>query len=181
MARNRQEISPKYSKHPRPCRCERNGDCYEQGKSIIDKQVFKAIFLALSMAKKRTPDPFKQLSRREREILEIVHRLEKATVTEIIDAMDKPPTRPAVRALLTVMEKKGYVSHTKAGREFVYSATVPKEDAAASLLTSLINNFFGGSLKNAVATHLAESNTEYTEDELKDLTAIVNQARKKER
>ncbi|MGB0578586.1 MAG: BlaI/MecI/CopY family transcriptional regulator [Limisphaerales bacterium] len=133
------------------------------------------------MAKKRKPDPFKQLSRREREILEIIHRLEKATVSEIIDAMDKPPTRPAVRALLTVMEKKKYVSHTKSGREFVYTASIAKEDAAAGLLQSLINNFFGGSLKNAVATHLAESNTEYSEAELKDLTEIVDQARKQER
>lgn len=132
------------------------------------------------MAKKRSPDPFKQLSRREREILEIVHRLEKATVTQIIDEMENPPTRPAVRALLGVMERKKYVTHTKSGREFVYTASIAKEDAAASLFQGLINNFFGGSLKNAVASHLAETNTEYSEAELKELTEIVKQARKKD-
>lgn len=131
------------------------------------------------MASESKNDPFKKLSRREREILEIIHRLEKATVTEIIDAMEKPPTRPAVRALLGVMERKRYISHTKSGREFVYEASVSKQAAANSLLEGLLNNFFGGSLKNALATHLDNPGTEYSEADLKELSEIINQARNK--
>jgi BlaI family transcriptional regulator, penicillinase repressor len=124
-------------------------------------------------------DPFKKLSRREREILEIIHRLESATVTEIIDGMEKPPTRPAVRALLGVMERKRYISHTKSGREFVYQASVSKKAAANTLLEGLLNNFFGGSLKSALATHLDNPDTEYTETDLKELSDVINQARSK--
>lgn len=127
------------------------------------------------------PDPFKKLSRRERELLEIVHRLKNATVTEIMDAMEHPPTRPAVRALLAVMERKGYLTHSKSGREFVYESAVPQEAAATSLFQGIINNFFGGSLKNALASHLAETGEKYTEEELKELSDIVNRARNDDR
>ncbi len=126
-------------------------------------------------------DPFKKLSRRERELLEIIHRLNNATVTQIMDAMEHPPTRPAVRALLGVMERKGYLTHTKAGREFVYESAVPQEAAASSLFRGLINNFFGGSLKNALASHLSETGEKYSEAELEELSEIVNKARKRGR
>lgn len=132
------------------------------------------------MPEKSSNDPFKKLSRRERELLEIIHRLNHATVTEIIDAMEHPPTRPAVRALLAVMERKGYLTHSKSGREFVYESVVPQEAAATSLFQGLINNFFGGSLKDALASHLAETGENYSEQELKELSEIVNQARKRE-
>lgn len=133
------------------------------------------------MPENNRTDPFKKLSRRERELLEIVHRLKNATVTEIMDAMEHPPTRPAVRALLAVMERKGYLTHSKSGREFVYESAVPQEAAATSLFQGIINNFFGGSLKNALASHLAETGEKYTEEELKELSDIVNRARKDDR
>jgi len=123
-------------------------------------------------------DPFKKLSRRERELLEIVHRLNNATVTQIMNAMEHPPTRPAVRALLGVMERKGYLTHSKSGREFVYESAVPQEVAATSLFQGIINNFFGGSLKNALASHLAETGEKYSESDLKELSEIVDQVRK---
>ncbi len=129
------------------------------------------------MASEPQSDPFKKLSRREREILEIIHRLEFATVTQIIDGMENPPTRPAVRALLGVMERKRYISHTKAGREFVYQASASKQAAANTLLEGLLNNFFGGSLKNALATHLDNPGTKYSAADLREVSEVIKQAR----
>ncbi|MBG89211.1 MAG: hypothetical protein CMO80_20265 [Verrucomicrobiales bacterium] len=126
-----------------------------------------------------TDDPYKKLSRREREILEIIHRRHQATVTEIIQDMESPPTRAAVRALMSIMERKGYVGHTKSGREFVYHPSLDRDTAAKSMFRNVIDNFFGGSLKNALATHLAEEPADYSEADLKELTEIIERARRK--
>jgi BlaI family transcriptional regulator, penicillinase repressor len=130
------------------------------------------------MATPNTDDPFKKLSRREREILEIIHRRHEASVTQIIEDMESPPTRAAVRALMGIMERKSYVRHTKVGREFVYHPCVDRDTSAKNLFRNMIDNFFGGSLKKALASHLAEADAEYSEDDLRELTEIISRAKK---
>lgn len=118
---------------------------------------------------------FPKLSRREREILEVIHRMGSPTLSQIIERMEAPPVRAAVRTLLNVMERKGYVTHTKSGREFVYHATQSRVNEARSLLRRLLANFFDGSLKNALASHFSDPASRLSPAELEELSDMVKQ------
>ncbi len=118
------------------------------------------------------------LSRREREIMDIVFAMEKATLAEIQTRLDDPPTRPALRSLLTILEGKGHLTHTKSSREFVYTATHEKESAGKSALRRVLDVFFGGSLEDAVAAHLADPQEKPDDKELIALEHLIAEARK---
>lgn len=121
---------------------------------------------------------FSKLSRREREILEIIHRLGTPTLSQIIEEMDSPPVRAAVRTLMNVMERKGYVRHEKAGREFVYHATQSRTTEARSLLRGLLANFFDGSLKNALTSHFSDPASRLNDQELDELSMLLKDLKK---
>ena len=121
---------------------------------------------------------FPKLARREREILEIIYRMGSPTLSQIIDEMESPPVRAAVRTLLNVMERKGYVTHTKAGREFVYHAAQSRSTEARSLLRGLLANFFDGSLKNALASHFSDPASRLSETELDEVSKMVEGLKK---
>lgn len=131
-----------------------------------------------SLTRPNTHDLFKKLSRREREIIEIIHRRHEATVSQIIEDMEAPPTRAAVRALMGIMARKSYVRHTKSGREFVYQPCVDRDVSGKTIFRNMLDNFFGGSLKNALASHLSEAATDYSENDLKELTEIIERSKK---
>ena len=80
-----------------------------------------------------------KLSRREREIMDLVFALNQATLGEILDRMEDPPTRPALRSILTILETKGHLQHRKSGREFVYAATHEKKGAGRSALRRVLD------------------------------------------
>jgi BlaI family transcriptional regulator, penicillinase repressor len=117
-----------------------------------------------------------KLSRREREITDIVFAMNQATLSEILERMEDAPTRPALRSILTILERKGHLHHTKAGREFVYSATREKQQAGQSALRRVLDVFFGGSLPDAVAAHLASPAEKLDARELADLELLIAQA-----
>ena len=117
-----------------------------------------------------------KLSRREREIMDLVFALNQATLGEILERMEEAPTRPALRSLLTILEKKGHLKHTKTGREFVYSTTHEKKQAGKSALQRGLDVFFGGSLPNAVAAHLADPAEKIDHKELAELEQLVAKA-----
>lgn len=119
------------------------------------------------------------LSRREREIMDIIFSLNQATLGEILDRMEQPPTRPALRSLLTILETKGHLQHGKTGREFVYRATHAKQDAGKSALRRVLDVFFGGSLPDALAAHLADPAKLPDRAELAALEQLVAQASKR--
>lgn len=119
-----------------------------------------------------------KLSRREREIMDLVFALNQATLGEILDRMEEPPTRPALRSLLTILEAKGHLKHTKSGREFLYAATREKRQAGHSALRRVLDVFFGGSLPDAVAAHLAQPGGKIKPEELAALEKLVAQAAK---
>lgn len=96
------------------------------------------------------PDPV-ALSRREREILDIVYRLGKATAAEIRAELADSPTDSSVRTLLRLMEEKGHLAHAVDGPRFVYFATVPGEVAGRRAVRHLIRTFFGGSPQGLVS------------------------------
>jgi predicted transcriptional regulator len=120
-----------------------------------------------------------QLSRRERQIMEIVYRKGSATATEVLEEMPDPPSYSAVRALLRVLEGKGHLRHRQDGPRYVYSATVPRERARRSALHRVVGTFFGGSVTDAVAALLELEPERLDEEELARLSALVAEAQRK--
>ena len=120
------------------------------------------------------------LSRREREIMETIFAKGKATASEVLAEMDSPPTRTAVRTFLSILEEKGQLRHTKRGREFVYHPIQERERTGRSALDRVLQTFFGGSLERAVASHLADPAAEVSTDELRRLSALINEAKRQE-
>ncbi len=130
------------------------------------------------MATPRTPDP---LGRRERQIMDVVHRLGSASVSDVRDALPDPPTYSAVRGMLKLLEDKGHVTHAVDGLRFVYSATVSQRAARRFALSHLVQTFFGGSAAEAATSLLEMSDVPLSEADVARLAAIINESKKKGR
>ena len=120
------------------------------------------------------------LSRREREMMNIIFRTGKATANEVMEEMTDAPSYSAVRATLRVLENKGHVRHHHDGTRYVYVPTMPREKARVSALDQLLNTFFDGSAANVVAT-LLERGEKLTSEELQRLSELIEEARKEGR
>jgi predicted transcriptional regulator len=118
-----------------------------------------------------------QLSRRERQVMDIVYRAGEATVSEVLEAMPDPPTYSAVRALMRILESKGHLGHRQDGPRYVYRPTVPREEASENALGRLLATFFDGSVERAVATLLDLESENLTDGELDRLAELVAAAR----
>jgi len=120
------------------------------------------------------------LSRREREILDVLHRRERATVGEVQAELPSAPSYSAVRTLLRILEEKGHARHVEDGRRFVYLPTEPRKRAAGAALRQVIQTFFGGSLDQAVTAFLMDDGTNMSDEELDRLTKAIEMARTQE-
>src|SRR5918996_476764 len=100
-----------------------------------------------------------QLSRRERQIMDVIYRLNKATAAEIHERLPDQPTYSTVRAKLRVLEEKGFVRHKEQGPRYLYTPTTPRDKARRSALQHLVDTFFGGSAEQVVAALLDKSAT----------------------
>jgi predicted transcriptional regulator len=118
-----------------------------------------------------------QLSRRERQIMDVVYRLGTATVTDVLERLPDPPSYSAVRALMRILEEKGHLSHEQDGPRYVYLPTVPRDAAQASALSHLVRTFFGGSTEAAVAALLDLPEHGMSEGELNRLSRLIEDAR----
>nr|MBN2277280.1 BlaI/MecI/CopY family transcriptional regulator [candidate division Zixibacteria bacterium] len=123
---------------------------------------------------------FDRLSMRERQIMDIIYRMEKATAAEIHRTLPDPPSYSAVRALLGILEEKGFVRHEKEGRQYIYHPTLNRDTAARSAMKHLVRTFYDGSVENAVASLVSLSATQLTDDELERLEQVIREARAKE-
>ena len=121
------------------------------------------------------------LSRREREMMNIIFRTGKATASEVLEGMADPPSYSAVRATLRVLEQKGHLRHQHDGTRYVYIPTVNRDKARISALDQLLTTFFEGSAASVVATLLEQSKDQMTPDELDRLSILIEQARKEGR
>ncbi|MBC8135062.1 MAG: BlaI/MecI/CopY family transcriptional regulator [Fibrella sp.] len=117
------------------------------------------------------------LSRREREILDILYKQGKASAAEVHAHLPEPPGYSAVRTLLSVLAEKGHIRHELEGKKFVYLPTQPRQEAARSALKQVVDTFFGGSLAGAARTFLSDEDTDLSDEELSQLSEIVAQAR----
>jgi BlaI family penicillinase repressor len=118
------------------------------------------------------------LSRRERQIMDIIHRQGKATVAEVSESLPDPPSYSAVRAMLRILEEKGHLKHRQEGARYVYVATQSREKASRSALKRLIATFFDGSIEQAVSALIESSDAKLSETELDKIQQIIDQAKK---
>ena len=127
------------------------------------------------------PDPLTtQLSRRERQIMDVVYRLGQATAAEVLAELPEPPSYSAVRAMLRLLEEKGHVRHEQDGPRYVYLPTVNRDKARKSAMKHLVRTFFDGSTEDAVAA-LLQNDAGISDDELARLAKLIDGAKKEGR
>jgi BlaI family penicillinase repressor len=122
-----------------------------------------------------------KLSRRERQILDILHTRGQATAAEVHGLLADAPGYSAVRALLRILEEKGHAKHRRDGQRYIYLPTEPRAKASRSALKRVLATFFGGSVEHAVAALLEAADTRLSEPEMDKLQAIINKAKKEGR
>jgi BlaI family transcriptional regulator, penicillinase repressor len=118
------------------------------------------------------------LSRRERQILEVIYRLERATASEVLAELPDAPTYTTVRGLLRVLETKGHVRHEEQNGKYIYIPTLTKQRAAKSVIRHVVSTFFDGSPSQAMAALLGGERS-LSEEELSQLEELVEKARRK--
>ncbi len=121
------------------------------------------------------------LSRRERQIMDIIYQRRQATAADVMAHLPDPPSYSAVRALLRVLEEKGHVRHKQDGPRYVFYPTVSRDRARQSALKQVVGTFFEDSTGQAVATLLDMSAKEMSDVELDRLAELIEQARKEVR
>jgi len=120
------------------------------------------------------------LSRRERQIMDIVYRLHEVTAADVMDNLPDPPGYSAVRAMLRILEDRGYLRHRSDGPRYIYSATIPKEDAQNSALDRVVSTFFDNSVSETVAA-LINMSEKLTAEELDYLSKLISKSKKEGR
>ena len=128
------------------------------------------------MGKKKTI----HLSRRERQIMDVIYRLGSATVGDMLENLPDPPGYSAVRAMLRLLEEKGHLRHKQDGPRYVYSPTGSRDRARRSAMRHLLQTFFDGSTERAVAALLDMSSEQLTDEEVERLTTLIEDSRREE-
>lgn len=123
-------------------------------------------------------DGHRNLSRRERQIMDILYQRGRASASEIHQAMPDAPTYSAVRAKLRVLEEKGHIRHEEESLRYVYIPTVARDNARRSALRHLLSTFFENSVEQAVAALVDLSSANLSREELDRISSLIDEARK---
>lgn len=126
----------------------------------------------------RMKQPHVDLSRRERQIIDILYLQGRATAAEVRAALPDPPSYSAVRAMLRILEEKGHVHHEQDGPRYIYLPTVGRDNAKKSALRHVLKTFFDGSASQAISALLDDESANLSEAELDRLAGIIQRARK---
>jgi BlaI family penicillinase repressor len=118
------------------------------------------------------------LSRRERQIMDILYQRGKASASDVREGMEDAPSYSAVRAMLRVLEEKGHVKHLAEGLKYVYAPTVARDKAKRSAVKHVMETFFNGSPEQIVAALLDVASTRLTRDELDRMSEMIEKAKK---
>ena len=118
------------------------------------------------------------LTRRERQIMDILYRLGRATAGDVMEALPDGPHYSTVRTQLRVLEEKGHVSHEEEGVRYVYAPAVPRRAARKSALRHLVDTFFDGSAEQVVAAVLGGEGSKLSDEELDRIADLVAKAKK---
>ncbi len=122
-------------------------------------------------------EPHVHLTRRERQIMDAVYALGRASVSDVLERLPDAPSYSAVRAMMRKLEAKGHLRHDASGPRYVYEATLPRERARRSALERLMRTFFDGSPSRTVAALLDLPSTELSDEELKRIADLIDRAR----
>lgn len=128
-----------------------------------------------------TKNAHTNLSRRERQIMDIIYGQGQATAAEVMERLPDPPGYSAVRAMLRLLEEKGYLKHEQDGMRYIYLPTLSREKARQSALKQLVQTFFDGSTEEAVAAILDMSRSKLSDNDLDRLSDLIEKARKEGR
>ena len=120
----------------------------------------------------------RDLSRRERQILDILYQQGQATAADVQAALPEPPSYSAVRALLRILEDKGHVRHDQDGPRYVYLPTVARDNAQRSAMRHMLQTFFDGSAEQAISALLGDASGKMSSAELDRLARMIDTARK---
>ena len=126
-------------------------------------------------------NPLQILSRRERQIMDIIYSRGQASATEVMENLHDAPSYSAVRALLRVLEEKGHLRHQQDGQRYVYFPTVAREQVKRSALMRVLQTFFDDSTEDAVAALLDISQERLSDEQLERMEELIKQARKEGR
>jgi len=121
----------------------------------------------------------RQLSRRERQIMDIVYARGEAAAADVHAALPDAPSYSAVRTLLRILEEKGHLKHREEGPRYVFMPTEPRTKASRSALKRVVQTFFDGSLSNAVAALVDAEGSKLSPAELQRIEAIIKSAKSK--
>lgn len=113
--------------------------------------------------------------------MDALYRLGKATAAEVREAMTNPPSNTAVRTLLTILVEKGHVSYQADGVRYVYEPVIPRDEMAKSVISTVVENFFEGSVERVVATLLDHEETNLTDEQFARLSEMIERARRQGR
>ena len=125
--------------------------------------------------------PYLDLGRRERQIMDAVYTLGRATVSEVMERIPDPPSYSAVRAMMGKLEEKGQLAHEQDGPRYVYFPLHAREEATRSALRRMLKTFFDGSPSRAVAALLEASENDLTPEELRELAELIEDAKRRGR
>ena len=119
-----------------------------------------------------------KLSRRERQIMDVVYARGEVTAAQVVAALPDPPSKTTVRTLMTILERKGHLQHREEAGAYLYVSIRPRQQAAQSALRRVLETFFGGSLEQAFAAHLSDDQSHIDEAQLKRLAKLIQHAKK---
>ena len=128
----------------------------------------------------RRKEPHVDLSRRERQIMDIIYRRGSATAAEVTADLPDPPTSTAVRTMLRILENKGHLTHEQDGVRYLYKAVVDRDKARESMIGHMIKTFFNGSAEQAMATLIDRAGSDLNDEELARLAGMIEKARKRQ-
>src|ERR687892_651502 len=123
-------------------------------------------------------EPHLDLSRRERQIVDILYSQGRGTAAEVQAALPDPPSYSAVRAMLRILEEKGHVRHQQDGPRYVYLPTIARDNAKRSAMRHMLQTFFDGSAEQAISALLDDASTKMSDVELDRLARLIDQARR---
>ena len=120
------------------------------------------------------------LSKRERQIMEVVYRRKSASVQDVLDEIPDPPSYSSIRALLSILENKGFLRHRKNGKKYIYSPTISRKRAIHTSIRHMLQMYFNNSIEEAVGALIEVNHKSLTDDELDKLLVLIEMARREE-
>ena len=123
----------------------------------------------------------RQLSRRERQIMDVLYQMTEATAAEVQERLPEAPSYSAVRAMLRILEDKGHIDHYEDGPRYVYRPVVARDTAQKSAVSHLLRTFFDGSVEAAMTALLDAADRKLSRDEVDRLSSLIEQRRREGR